>query len=111
MYFCAQSDGRCVVVDTNVVLHQIDFLESASSAGGIANVVLTQTVLEEAKHRNLSIYNRVKKMVGHRARLFFVFANENHADTFVQVAAPWRSDTLYSCVASALQTGTDMRGV
>ena len=29
-----QSEGRCLVVDTNVVLHQIDFLENASAEAG-----------------------------------------------------------------------------
>ena len=44
-----------VVVDTNVVLNQIDVLESSC----IKNIILPQTALREVKHRSLSIYNRL----------------------------------------------------
>ena len=45
------------------------------------------------KHQNVGVYNRVKKMVGHKARLFFVFANEHHIDTYQQVFG-LRTETL-----------------
>ena len=45
-----------IVVDTNVVLNQIDILESEC----IKNIILPQTTLREVKHRSLSIYKRVQ---------------------------------------------------
>lgn len=48
---------RLVVVDTNVLLHNLDVLEHPSAA--IANLVISQTVLLECRHRNFTAYNRV----------------------------------------------------
>ena len=45
-------------------------------------MIVLQTVLEEVKHRNLSIYKRLKTMVQTGGRNVFVFANEHHADTY-----------------------------
>lgn len=41
--------GRYLVLDTNVVLHQIDLLERSCPA--LCDVVILGTVLEETKHR------------------------------------------------------------
>lgn len=60
--------------DTNVVLHQIDLLENHK----ITNVIVLQTVLDEVKHINLSIYNRLRALTGNPDRHFHVFANEHH---------------------------------
>ena len=46
-----------LVPDTNVALHQLDFLEDEY----IRNVVILQTVLNEVKHQNLSAYKRFVK--------------------------------------------------
>ncbi|EKX46629.1 hypothetical protein GUITHDRAFT_162889 [Guillardia theta CCMP2712] len=78
------SDGRCVVIDTNVALHQMDFLEVTTSEGVLSNVILLQTVLSEVKHRNLAMYKRLKGMAQAHGRRVFVFANEHHNDTFVK---------------------------
>jgi hypothetical protein len=100
------------VVDTNVALHQIDFLESTvrnpfaqssypacchrrhthslstwieqSASGALRNVIILQTVLEEVKHRSMSVFVRLKTMVQAAGRRFHVFGNENHTDTHVQ---------------------------
>ena len=41
---------HCLVADTNIFLHEIDFLEDPA----IRNVIVLQIVLDEVKHRNLS---------------------------------------------------------
>ncbi|KAH6797025.1 ribonuclease II family protein [Perilla frutescens var. hirtella] len=69
-----------VVVDTNVVLHQIDLLENPA----IDDVVVLAVVLEEVKNKNLSVYNRLRALCSNSLRRFFVFSNENHKDTYVK---------------------------
>lgn len=49
-----------IVVDTNVVLHQIDLLSSPSFP---APLLIAQTVLDEVRHRSLPLYNRLKALV------------------------------------------------
>jgi len=78
---CRWGEGCCIVIDTNVALHQMDFLDVAATDGVLRNMIVLQTVLEEVKHRNLSVYKRLKTMVQTGGRNVFVFANEHHADT------------------------------
>ncbi|CAL4937449.1 unnamed protein product [Urochloa decumbens] len=69
-----------LVVDTNVVLHQIDLLENPA----IEDVVLLSVVLDEVKNKNLAVFNRIKALCINKARRFYVFANEQHRDTYVK---------------------------
>uniref|UniRef100_A0A0D6QW77 Uncharacterized protein n=1 Tax=Araucaria cunninghamii TaxID=56994 RepID=A0A0D6QW77_ARACU len=69
-----------LVVDTNVVLNQIDLLENTA----INDVVVLSVVLEEVKNKNMSVYNRLRTLCGNPMRQFFVFANEHHKDTYVK---------------------------
>jgi len=78
-------EGSCIVIDTNVALHQMDFLDVAATDGVLRNMIVLQTVLEEVKHRNLSVFKRLKTMVQTGGRKVFVFANEHHADTYSSV--------------------------
>ncbi|KAL3629670.1 Exosome complex exonuclease RRP44 A [Castilleja foliolosa] len=70
-----------IVVDTNVVLHQIDLLENPA----INDVVVLSVVLEEVKNRNLSVYNRLRAICSNSLRRFFIFSNEYHKDTYVKI--------------------------
>lgn len=78
-----------LILDTNVILHQMDLLESlmgvapagASSSSSSSsstdipsflNVIVLQTVLEEVRHRSLPLYNRLMDIVKdseHAARM------------------------------------------
>ncbi len=69
-----------ILPDTNVLLHQIDFLEDAA----ITNVILLQVVLQEAKHRNLGVYRRARDIVGNPGKRFYVFGNEHHKETYIE---------------------------
>ncbi|XP_061397184.1 exosome complex exonuclease RRP44 [Musca vetustissima] len=69
-----------VVLDTNVVLHQIDVLEEDA----LRNVIVLSTVLQEVKHCSSVIYKRFHEVVQHKPRGFFVFVNEHHKDTYVE---------------------------
>ena len=69
-----------VVLDTNVVLHQIDLLENPT----LKNVIIPKTVMEEVHHQSLQISDRIKAVVADPARHFFVFQNENKRETCVE---------------------------
>ncbi|XP_072963915.1 exosome complex exonuclease RRP44 homolog A [Typha angustifolia] len=76
----SSSASTILIVDTNVVLHQIDLLENPA----IDDVVVFSVVLEEVRNKNLSVYNRIKTLCTNSARKFFVFSNEHHRDTYVK---------------------------
>ncbi|XP_071510862.1 exosome complex exonuclease RRP44-like [Diadema antillarum] len=69
--------------DTNVVLHQVDILEDEI----IKNVILLQTVQKEVKHRSLPAYKRIRDIIANSNKQFYVFTNEHHRDTYVEIAA------------------------
>jgi hypothetical protein len=52
--------------------------------------VVCSIVLEEVKHKNASAYQRLRALCASPTKRFFVFANENHRDTYVK-AAPGES--------------------
>ncbi|EXB95112.1 Exosome complex exonuclease [Morus notabilis] len=82
--FLSSSSSPILVLDTNVVLSQIDLLENPA----IDDVVLLSIVLEEVKNRNLSVYNRLRALSTNPLRRFFVFSNEHHKAA-IRVAAQW----------------------
>lgn len=52
---------RLILVDTNVLLHNIDVLEHPSFA--LSNIVITQTALLECRHRSFATYDRVMDLL------------------------------------------------
>lgn len=52
----------------------MDLLENTA----MEDVIVLSVVLEEVKHRNASVYQRLRKLCADATRRFFVFANENH---------------------------------
>lgn len=69
---------KLLVLDTNVILNQIDLLEYQTPA--ISCVVILETVAEEVRHNNLSVYRRLKQLLLDDSRLFIFFANEHHCE-------------------------------
>eukprot|EP00466_Bigelowiella_natans_P006573 jgi/Bigna1/135277/aug1.28_g9985 len=70
------------ILDTNVCLHQIDVIEDETFG---KNIILTQTVLEETRHRSINVYNRLYEIINNqRQRKFYVFSNEHHMSTYVE---------------------------
>ncbi|KYQ92675.1 putative exoribonuclease [Tieghemostelium lacteum] len=68
----SMSANQIYILDTNVILHQIDLLEDPS----LKNIVILSTVLNEVKSQNRSIYNRIKEVIKDISRQFYVYANE-----------------------------------
>ncbi|EFN55177.1 hypothetical protein CHLNCDRAFT_35599 [Chlorella variabilis] len=69
-----------LLVDTNVVLHQMDLLEHPA----VSDVVVSSVVLEEVKARNAAVYQRLRQLIAAPDKRFFVFANEHHRETYIQ---------------------------
>ena len=74
------SATRYLVLDTNVVLHQIDLLERPA----LCDVIILQTVLDEVRHNKISVHKRLRALISDEKRRFHVFSNEFHRETFVQ---------------------------
>ncbi|XP_058451921.1 exosome complex exonuclease RRP44 [Malaya genurostris] len=68
-----------LMLDTNIILYQIDFLE----ADAIRNVIVLSTVLDEVRHRSPVIFKRLRKIMADPGRKFFTFVNEHHKDTYL----------------------------
>ncbi|XP_075091256.1 exosome complex exonuclease RRP44 homolog A-like isoform X2 [Nicotiana tabacum] len=77
------SPSTILVLDTNVVLNQIDLLENPA----IDNVVVLSVVLAEVKNKDIAVYNRLRALCSNSLRNFFVFSNEYHKDTYVEAMA------------------------
>ncbi|XP_076244346.1 exosome complex exonuclease RRP44-like protein Dis3 [Calliopsis andreniformis] len=105
-----------LLLDTNIVLDQIDILEEDI----IANVIILQTVLEEVKHRSSNVYKKLKDIISNTHRRFYVFVNEHHKDTYIarnpgesandrndraiRVATKWYNEHLGSDIKTILLT-------
>ncbi|CAM9495162.1 unnamed protein product [Ectocarpus sp. 12 AP-2014] len=109
---------RFLVLDTNVVLNQMDLLENPSPA--LSCVIVLQTVMQEARHNNLSLFRRLKQLLKDDSRVFVFFANEHHCETFpeeikgespndrndraIRIATSWFSKQLGDSIAVVLLT-------
>ncbi|CAK9828415.1 Exosome complex exonuclease RRP44 [Anthophora retusa] len=69
-----------LLMDTNIILDQIDILEEDI----ISNVIILQTVLEEVKHRSSTVYKKLKDIINNTRRKFYVFVNEHHKETYIE---------------------------
>lgn len=69
-----------LVLDTNIVLDQIDVLEE----NAIKDVIVLYTVMDEIKHKSSAIYKRFRDIVMNPSRRFYTFVNEHHKDTYVE---------------------------
>lgn len=63
-----------LVVDTNLVLHQLDFLEHAA----VTDVVVLSTVYAEVQARNTAAFLRLKELLRRDGKRFYFFSNEHH---------------------------------
>ncbi|XP_066157752.1 exosome complex exonuclease RRP44 [Euwallacea fornicatus] len=68
-----------IILDTNIILHQIDVLEEPV----LCNVIILHTVYKEVKHRSLPIYKRLNTIIDNPNRHFYVFVNDHHKDTYL----------------------------
>ncbi|KAG9492100.1 hypothetical protein GDO78_000557, partial [Eleutherodactylus coqui] len=69
-----------ILLDTNVLLNQIDILEDPV----IQNVILLQTVLQEVRKRSAPVYKRVRDLTNSPDKYFYTFTNEHHRETYIE---------------------------
>ncbi|KAL7049702.1 hypothetical protein ACKWTF_003826 [Chironomus riparius] len=69
-----------LLLDTNVILDQIDIFEEDV----LSNVIVVQTVIDEVKHRSTGVYKRLRDILSNPARSFYTFVNEHHRDTYIE---------------------------
>lgn len=69
-----------LILDTNVVLDQIDILEEKV----MNDVIILQTVLEEVKHKSSNVFKKLNDILVNPDRRFFLFNNEHHQDTYIE---------------------------
>ena len=74
------SERRIAVIDSNVALHQLDALADAR----VTDVVVCATVMEETRAKSKTSYERLREMCRDVNKRFFVFSNENHAETYAE---------------------------
>ncbi|KAG6387681.1 hypothetical protein SASPL_152873 [Salvia splendens] len=95
-----------IVVDTNVVLHQIDLLENPA----VDNVVVLSIVLEEVKNKNLAVYNRLRALCSNTLRRDTYVKIEtgespnDRNDRAIRVSAQWYQNHLGAAVRVLLVT-------
>lgn len=74
--------GHWLVIDTNIVLHQIDVLESLPAD---IPIILPSTTLAETRHRSLPLYNRLQSLLADEDRKVWIFWNEERRETATKV--------------------------
>lgn len=52
--------------------------------GKVGNVVILQTVLQELRHKSISIFQRLRNRIADPKARFYVFCNEHHRETYVK---------------------------
>lgn len=63
-----------LVLDTNVVLDQIDVFEEDA----LCNVIILHTVLNEVKHRSSAVFKKLRNIISDQSRKVYTFVNEHH---------------------------------
>ena len=74
------------VLDTNVLLHQMDLLENSLDHPErklFANLIVLQTVLDEVRSNNQKLYTRVRAFLAKHEHAV-VFCNEHHRSTYIE---------------------------
>ncbi|CAG9864161.1 unnamed protein product [Phyllotreta striolata] len=77
---CLFKYNHYLILDTNVILDQMDVLDEPI----LENIIILHTVLKEVKHRSLPIYKRLQSIIDNPSRHFYVFTNDHHKDTYVK---------------------------
>lgn len=63
-----------LLLDTNVVLDQIDVFEEDV----LKNLIILHTVLNEVKHRSSAVYKKLRNISDDESRNIYTFVNEHH---------------------------------
>jgi exosome complex exonuclease DIS3/RRP44 len=73
---------QLLVIDTNIALHQIDVLDHKCPATSL--VLVLQTVLQELRHLNISVFRRLEAFLKDEDRSYIFYPNELSSATAVR---------------------------
>ena len=79
----AKGERTIALIDSNVALHQMDALADAR----VTDVVICATVMEETRNKSRTSYERLRGLCKDKEKRFYVFSNENHAETYAEDVA------------------------
>ncbi|WRT64860.1 uncharacterized protein IL334_001796 [Kwoniella shivajii] len=71
-------NGHWLVIDTNIVLHQIDLLTALPIE---LPLIIPSTTIRETRHRSLPLYNRLQQLIQDEERCIWVWWNEERRET------------------------------
>ncbi|WWD22110.1 hypothetical protein CI109_106599 [Kwoniella shandongensis] len=71
-------NGHWLVIDTNIVLHQMDLLTALPAT---LPIVVPSTTIRETRHRSLPLYNRLQQLIQDEDRCIWVWWNEERRET------------------------------
>ncbi|ORX34504.1 hypothetical protein BD324DRAFT_636170 [Kockovaella imperatae] len=71
-------DPHYLVIDTNIVLHQMDLLEAFPPDLAL---IIPSTTIRETRHRSLPLYNRLQQLVQDDERKVWIWWNEERRET------------------------------
>ncbi|KAI9635360.1 uncharacterized protein MKK02DRAFT_36673 [Dioszegia hungarica] len=71
-------EGHYLVIDTNIVLHQMDLLAALPKT---LPLIVPSTTIRETRHRSLPLYNRLQELVKDEDRIVWVWWNEERRET------------------------------
>ncbi|ODN80426.1 hypothetical protein, variant [Cryptococcus amylolentus CBS 6039] len=74
----AKFGGHWLVIDTNIVLHQMDLLQSLPAD---LPLLIPSTTIRETRHRSLPLYNRLQQLIQDEDRIIWVWWNEERRET------------------------------
>ncbi|WVF69920.1 hypothetical protein IAT40_004704 [Kwoniella sp. CBS 6097] len=70
--------GHWLVIDTNIVLHQMDLLTALPIS---LPLIIPSTTIRETRHRSLPLYNRLQQLIQDEERCVWVWWNEERRET------------------------------
>ncbi len=72
----ASKNNIVIVLDTNILMHGIDIFDDDSKQLPLQVVIVLQTVLEEIKQLNMSIYKRIMNLLNDENQYYIFLPNE-----------------------------------
>ena len=73
--------GPYLVLDTNIILQQMDLLEL--NVPVISRIIVLETVLHEVRNLNSSTFSRLESLIKSGEKQIVYFSNEHHKATFI----------------------------
>eukprot|EP00977_Amphora_coffeiformis_P014574 scaffold4097_cov166-Amphora_coffeaeformis.AAC.31 len=107
----ASSPSKVIICDTNVLLHNLDVLETAVRGKALQNIVFPQTALEECRANRWHIYERVVTLLQSVAATKNDDSRSNNSNKDINVSSPcliYFPDVHHEATARSQDENVDM---